>query len=240
MVPSWLNCPKDLPEGRGTRVGVAIGVSSVRHRQLHLGILHSQNYPPKVLHLEWHHATKDDPLPHQWIPFWWVPIDLPPLRAEAVAGHCRRIWKRVEEEGLRIPYGLVYKGGKFSAQGRTQLAVGEIGLTCATFVLAVLATAGLKLLDLPTWEERDATRIAEDNAWHAGIVALMKATRADYEISDGHIAGVEQERGCSRFRPEEVAGACGLPGKSPSKHKFDEVRPLGALIRAVLLPEPPG
>jgi hypothetical protein len=141
-------------------------------------------------------------------------------------------WQR---GGQRIPYGLAYDGGKFRADGRMELASGELGLTCATFVLAVLAGAGLTLLDLATWDQRDDKRRADDDAWHASIVAFLKKTKTDDDITDEHIAGVESEKNCARYRPEEVAGACGL-GPAVEKVSFQHVQPPARLIADSLLP----
>jgi hypothetical protein len=230
MCLDWLREPLSLPAASGSTVGVAIAVSDPERDQLHIGVLHAHDYPPEVLHLSWHFKTDNDRLPHDALSFWWVELDLPADRSSAVAGLCRRIIKRVraKDDGHLIPYGLIYRGGRFRSDGRVEFAAGEIGLTCATFVLAVLSGAGIGLLDLPTWPERP-----QDLQWHAHIVRSLRETKERRRnVSDEHIAGVEREAKCARYRPAEIAAACSL---TREQIPFDDVESLGAGVASVLL-----
>lgn len=122
---------------------------------------------------------------------------------------CRLISERHGDLGL--PYGLSYQIGRFDPQtAELLLDDGAVGLTCATFVLAVFASCGVRLIDTENWPERP-----EDAEWHKAIIAAL-SRRASPE----HIAAVTTETGCARFRPEEVAGASSL--EDPPR-QFEEV-----------------
>jgi hypothetical protein len=72
------------------------------------------------------------------------------------------------------------------------------GLTCSTFVIEVFRSAGIELLRYSDWpHNRDG-----DDKWHDHIVAEIR--RKDAE----HANAIAKEKGCARFRPEEVTGTC--------------------------------
>ena len=146
-------------------------------------------------------------------------------RAVAIAAYCRRVAKRRPP----IPYGVVYDGGKLTNEGMAELSGMATGLTCATFVLAALKWAGYELLELNTWSSR-----AEDDAWHSHIVKMLIAFYCDHHnlLSTDQIVAVARERGCARFRPEEVAAACAL---RPWPVAFRIVEPEGIAARTFLL-----
>jgi hypothetical protein len=75
----------------------------------------------------------------------------------------------------------------------------EHGLTCATFVLAVLRATGIELLDLAGWLPRE-----DDLVRHGELLALL---RGDQRVAEEHVDAVAGEVNCIRYRPEEVVGA---------------------------------
>ena len=93
-------------------------------------------------------------------------------------------------------------GSIFSKDGILHLGKKSNGLTCATFILAVFLSNGMELLLEEQWEHRN-----EDDYWHAYIVKMLEQTKSKYGISDTHIENIRREKGCVRFRPEEVAGS---------------------------------
>jgi hypothetical protein len=238
MEPSgWLREPRDLPTGPGAAVGITVGVSFAPKLQLHVGVLHADDgHPPRVLHLAWHHDLCNEPLPqNEAIPFWWASLPVPGPMAEDIAALCRRVAERAEDAGragnvgLKIKYGLVYEGGKFTMpDGVAVLAGREIGFTCATFVMAVLEGAGLPLLDWETWPSRP-----DDALWRAGVLALMTRTG----VEPAHIDRVAKEPIWTRYRPHEVAGAA--RARLP-RARLPDVEPLAQHILRVLLPGAPG
>src|SRR5690606_9266462 len=82
-------------------------------------------------------------------------------------------------------------------------------LTCATFVLALCARVGIRLLKAEEWPARPQ----EDAAAFEQLIRWLKPR------DPVHAAEVEKEKGCVRFRPEEVAAsATHKPPPSPFEH----------------------
>ena len=188
-----------------------------RPDQRHTGILYRSDRGPRVLQLNWHHwASCDAPANELTYPValdseliylvsvacelvtsLYVEAPAAPPAIGARASPVRAVPK------LRLPYGLKYAGGGFARDGTLALRGNAVGLTCATFVLAVFDYAGVLLLDVGGWPSR-----SEDAAWHATIVDQLGQGRR--RASPEHIAAVRAEIPCARFRPEEVAAAGAL------------------------------
>jgi hypothetical protein len=100
------------------------------------------------------------------------------------------------------------------------LGPGAKGLTCATFILAVFNSVGVKLVDEEGWPIRQD----EDRRF-------LEVVR-NFATSE-HLALLEQEinEGCKRIQPQEVLGACAcaLPAT------FDASCEAGAQILGKLL-----
>lgn len=179
---------------------VAVAVKSVGpdRRQRHAGIFHRDPTTREVmlLHLAWHHDLRNELTEsNRWL---WVDPPIPSRRARNVAAKCRQIWRANEHD--RIPYGFSPPSDCFDAEAHEYLVgPSRHGLTCATFVLAVFAHAGLLLARIETWPlARD-----EDREWQQMIAQSLEASGAD----KAHVAAVRSGIGCARFRPEEVAAA---------------------------------
>ena len=93
------------------------------------------------------------------------------------------------------------------------------GLTCATYILAVLDSIGLALLDEQTWSARP-----DDAAWQERILALLRETPG---VPLAHLQAVMNTVGIERIRPEEVAGCF---ASFPSPFNFENATSLGAQI----------
>lgn len=76
----------------------------------------------------------------------------------------------------------------------------RLGLTCATFILAVFEAAGISLIKYDTWPENRPS----DFEWQKQIITALRRTRS---ATPEHIKAVEGDVGSARYRPEEVAGA---------------------------------
>lgn len=202
MPQAWVRAVTDLPPASRSAVGVGICVSDPEVFQLHVGVVHrGYTGPARLLHLAFHAFLVDEQLPSDDLHYVWVELNLDSDRAEAVAGLCRRIAKRPPE----VPYGLVYEGGSLADDGTAKFAGQEIGFTCSTYVLALLAAAGIRLLELRSWPSRSS-----DAAWHERVVQMLEDYRRRHpeRLTAGHVNKVRSEKVCARFRPEEVAGAC--------------------------------
>ncbi len=203
MQPPWLHGFSAVSQtDDATLLGVAVCVSDMDVPLIHAGIVHrSAGRPLRLLHLAFHAKVIDEGMPSEGLEYYWTPLRMDPDRAETFAAFCRHLARRRP----RIPYGVLYRGDTLSDEGTVLLSGGAVGLTCATFVLAVLKWAGFELLDLGSWIHRP-----EDTDWHAHIVEMLSRFRERNPelISHQHIEAVRSEKGCARFRPEEVAAAC--------------------------------
>lgn len=155
---------------------------------------------PHALHLAWHHhvSTKDLEKPFAW--------SVPPLREEklrVLSRLCRRVSMCYRDKGYRgIAYAFRYVGGRFDENSGEFLCADGIGLTCATFVMAVFETRGCSLLEMDSWPAR-----SKDVEWQEDVIKkLEQHPNRDHNIAN-HIKALRNEVGCARFRPEEVAAA---------------------------------
>jgi hypothetical protein len=126
------------------------------------------------------------------------------------------------EDGFLIPYSLFFKSTSFTDEGVLKLGDNELGLSCSTFVLAILEKAGVQLIKLDDWDVRE-----EDKSAHSDLIVLLRKYQRGFSISTTHIENVEKEVGCVRYRPQEVAAAAIL---NPHPAKFEETAVLGELI----------
>lgn len=179
---------------------VAVAIANLPHGT-HTGIVHrdpSQGF--LLLEHAFHYDLRNDAPSSE---YGWVTPNIPLERARSVAGVCRLIWRRNSEgRNLGFPYALRHdSSSRFDTLTGT-LVLGQQGkgLTCATFVLVVFNSCGLPLLDFVNWPFRDA-----DEEWQRKIVEILRRKLCD-DIE--HVEAVESEIGSSRFRCEEVAGAC--------------------------------
>jgi hypothetical protein len=165
----------------------------------HCGILYAADTHRVMLHLAWHKILLHEPIPSpKKEKYAWVAPALPPERALAVARLCARVWRAHRRYGL--PYGLRYDATTFHRTGEVKLGPDEVGLTCATFVIAVFRRGGVELLRQQEWPDRpdDVDRQRE----------LVAALRDDPKVPRAHCDAIEREIGAVRYRPTEVAGAC--------------------------------
>lgn len=214
--------PQDLD---GVRF-VAVAVAQVDAAQNHVGVLHrTEAGMVEMLHLAWHKELRNQsPRPRLVV----TQPDLARSRARSVAAMCRLVWGRHREAGL--PYGLRYRSGRFDPiTAELLLDDDAAGLTCATFVLALYASCGVRLIDCATWPARE-----DDAEWHENIIEMLRL----HGVESEHIAAVAEETGCARFRPEEVAGAC-LSDELPGATEQIRAAGLEVVERLRGLPGPP-
>ena len=201
-------------------VHVAVAICSIDGSQRHIGILHRDTEADQVLLLDlaWHHRLRNEPLGGSWL---WVEPAVNARRLVQVAAICRRVWR---SNRLGIPYALSHPTECFDENtGAFLLGPTRLGLTCASFVLAMFDAAGLPLAQYDTWPtNRDG-----DAEWQLRIVEKLAETAA----SAKHVHAVSIEIGSVRFRPEEVAGAATT---SPLPAGFDVAADRAAQILALL------
>jgi hypothetical protein len=139
------------------RVGLAICQTSSNNDLWHAGVLHrSEEGKVQLLHLEYHRQLSNEDFKSQWskYKFCWVIPNVPKPRMASLAAKCRLIWDRLGKS--EIPYGFNYKETAFDRSGALKLGNSEIGLTCATFVLAVFKFEGFDILKQEEWPLRPA------------------------------------------------------------------------------------
>ncbi|TMQ12946.1 MAG: hypothetical protein E6J90_15705 [Deltaproteobacteria bacterium] len=180
---------------------------------LHCGIFfRASDEALRILHLAFHYQLAVD---HSFDGWAYVAPQIDPIELGVLAGFCSLL--NSVQPG--IPYGFEYQASKFDDEGRFVPGPGESGLTCTTFVLAVFKWARLALLIPETWQSR-----TEDvEAQRRLIVFLQRAA------SPQHVAAVEAEVGCMRFRSEEAAAATAM---TPRPVGFPEASAAGVQVRA--------
>jgi hypothetical protein len=177
-------------------VAVAIGRINPPPRNTHAGVIYKDRDRLRMIHLGWHHQLHDSEWRYGQNYAYVVP-EIPPERANAVAASCRLI--RRKQPGIPYAFRLVEDVRFDMTTGDIVLSKGALGLNCSSFVLIVFLQAGIRLIQLETWEERP-----EDREWQQYLLDLLIRTNAPA----GHIEAVRMEIGCASIKPEEVAGAC--------------------------------
>jgi hypothetical protein len=179
---------------------------------LHAGVVfRSSDGQGAVVHLAWHCKLECEPLSG------WAHVvpDIDPVDLVVIAAHCVTL-RRARPN---IPYGLAFETSTFDDDGKFVPGPGESGLTCATFVLAIFEWARVPLLERATWEPR-----SDDVAIQQTLVGYLKKTAT---ARPEHIAAVEAEVGCVRFRSEEAAAASAMTGRPVA---FERAAPSGVVV----------
>lgn len=99
----------------------------------------------------------------------------------------------------RIPYGIKYwPGACFDDAANFSPSVEDIGLTCATFVMAMFESQSETIIDTANWPSRPG-----DKDWAAHIIDDLSCT-GNSEHADIQAKSLEN---AVRFKPLEVAAA---------------------------------
>lgn len=159
-----------------------------------------------MLHLAWHFDLRNEEANDR---YHWVDPDLPKPRLRSVAALCRQIWRKNGKNA--IPYAFSHPSDCFDGgTGEFLLGPTKLGLTCATFVLAVFESAGIRLIDYAS----PVPARSGDREWQEKIVDLLERQGATSE----HVDAVKGQIGGVRYRPEDVAGGATV---SPLPAQFD-------------------
>jgi hypothetical protein len=190
----------------------------------HTGLIYcSKKDEPWMMHLAWHLIYKHESLPAN--EYHWVRISYPLSRLKASVKYCEHISKRIKG----IPYGNRYLGGQINEKGKyIPSSEEENGLTCATFILAILKGMGIQLIDIDSWQSRP-----NDVDFQNWIVSKMQKS-SEITVKEEHIEKIKEKHGI-RYRAEEVTGAASLaPENRPVK--FSEALIPAEEIRKSLSP----
>lgn len=188
----------DVSGKYSAHIGVAVHCNGQ-----HAGVLFrvDKQAEAKILHLAWHYDLRKESVNRKYA---WVVPNVPQQRAKQVAAYCRLVWDRSKNN--RIPYGFSPPNDCLTASGDIKLGPSKLGLTCATFVLAVFDVTALPLVDYSTWSPRE-----DDRIWQQETLRELEKG----EASQDHIDAVRNEIGSIRYRPLEVGGAA-ASGKRPA------------------------
>ncbi|MGQ2985194.1 hypothetical protein [Flavobacterium sp.] len=137
---------------------------------------------------------------------------------DAIALQIPSLCELIKDKHGKIDFGIKYTNSKFNGDGTLVYAKGDIGLTCATFILSILNSAGIILIDLESWKER-----ATDFEWQTEILKYYTSVNnATPEIFRSELLSHYKDNlGCFRFKPEEVAAASSAE-VMPSKMDYCE------------------
>lgn len=165
----------------------------------HLGIIFNEKGNQlKVMELGWHHTFYVSDIPHRSCGLA-IPLALPPKAGKSVVATMRAVSRKKP----KIAYGIDFIASKGSFVGSVYTPPkGSDGLTCASFVLEVLRSAAVPLIQEGTWTESDANR-----AWAADVVRILRERGADAR----HVDAVERGISGLRLVPFELAAAASLP-----------------------------
>jgi len=154
---------------------------------------------------------------------WCIKLNVPQARLPAVTAFLRR----VQKNHSRIPYGFSSAEQAWfnSVTGGLRDAVIGEGLTCITFVLALLAGAGLPLTIPETWPTRE-----DDEVQKSEWVERFSHNRAVMGPDEGsHFDAIIETPNEVRIRLSELLGAA-TDVTLPSQ--FERARILGLQLRS--------
>lgn len=189
--------------------GVFAGVILERLKSdwTHVGFLYRiEDSDAYVLHLWGHRKLMHEPPREGQL---CVLCEIEPVRLPSLAAFARRLYRKNKNQG--IPYAFSSpEQDWFSAEGSLLLGPERLGLTCGNFVLALYRAAGLPLVQLDTWPERE-----DDAAWQQSVLDEWAPAIAEAkQKTQGHFAQVRNEIGTVRCRPAEI-GAAALASEFP-------------------------
>ena len=172
-------------------VGIALALNGK-----HAGLCYEFDGVHKLLHLAFHRDLRSEQITSEYA------IVVPDLEVEdgdILVAFAEAVWEMNKNE--KILFGFGSPEDVFDLDASNYLYGGQaIGLTCASFVLAVFHRAMLPLVEYKSWT---ASR-PRGTVWHEHIVGIL---RRQYAFDDEHIRKVEQMVPAVRFRPEEVAAS---------------------------------
>lgn len=157
-----------------------------------------------LFHVKWHKRLGyEGGWPIDSPGLWVVPQALDD-HLQTVAMLCRGIARRIRSGlPLRIPYSLRYDPKVRFRHPNGELELGdESGLSCATFVLAMFASAGIQLVKAETWPPRPG----EDMVFVDKLDPLVQRIPGGPSVV--RRLRSELEPGVVRIRPDEMFGAC--------------------------------
>jgi hypothetical protein len=184
--------------------------------ELHAGcVATSSGKEPVLLHLAWDKDFRVEKIPTDWA---WVECSaLPEQELRAASNFAIGLSK----DRPLLRYSMIATDPTLDGEGK--LVDGVCGVTCTTFVYALLKRVGIQLVDMTTWP----TNRPADHAAQQKLAAILQ--RDSVEHAEGEAAAVGR---VPRLRPEELAAASTLGVETP--HGFAVVDPRARELRTQL------
>lgn len=211
----YVHSPQKKPYSEIANLAVAI---SGDEDQRHLGVLIriEPEEDLKFIHLAFHYDLRcDEPDTNA---FYVECSGLDPEEQLSFA-----VWVEAvrDANGADIPYSFAYASGNFDPGGRFIKRAEGVGLTCATFVVALFEDFAFPIVDVESWRPRP-----DDVGFQEKIVKLLA------RFWPGPHAEAQRESigKASRFRPEEICGCAHVCDGTPLR--FQEGVGLGAEVLA--------
>lgn len=198
---------------------------------VHIGFVYRKESGEIVLsHLGWHRHFYGSQVVED--AYLWLESCLDSDLSEQVAAYLESVNERNPYDS--IPYSIHYPTNPFDDLGKYLARADGQGLTCATYVLAVLERLSIPLINRGSWPQGRE----EDVAWAAMILDSLPQWQPP--ATPEHIAAQEHAvPNVVRFRPEEIATAFdaypGLCEFSESAIYFDEIKEFAPKVRAEVL-----
>lgn len=151
---------------------------------------------------------------------WGIP-DLPEDRLTDIAAKAILV-QDVNKAG-RVPYGFSVPDGFFDNEtGEMLLSPNNIGLTCATFILAVFHMARIRLIDYSSWHKRESDHTAQEE-----LANFIEKQAEMTGINKEDIKAIREQINGIRYRPEEVIASAMT---SPEINTMEQLEPLGKKV----------
>jgi len=194
-------------EGNLEAFTCAVVLVRISESQFHLGLGRADDPTEPVLHLAWHRRLRDEPLVAviKEDPAATIRLALDPLIDETLQILSEQIATKYANRRKFFVYGF---GEVSTTFDRSTGEPSELdpAFTCATFVLALLRSVGVTLLDAARW--RDPT--PDDLSWQRDMrVSLLESIAQGIHGADLPYAKERllHDLDSRRYRPTDVAGA---------------------------------
>ena len=215
-----------LPEAVCDRLSesqdVGLVLCRTPHGNTHTGITFAWAGQLYLYHQAFHYLTRaeafDEEITRIGGASLVVAVPYPPARQKAIAGFLNSL-RLVDPQ---YPYSLRYDPDAVidPVLGRLVTNAG-LGLSCVSFVLAILRSCRVQLVDAATWP----TDRPEDLLAQESLIGFLTG-----RTTPEHLEAVKAERGCTRIRAEEAVAAGGFL-QYPVQYDVAEPASIGLLVR---------
>lgn len=158
-----------------------------------------------MLHLAWDHDLRNEVLPdHVARKYLAASLAIGPIRSKAIAHYCLEVYEANYANG--IPYAFGDPLGSFDGHRNFIPGTQRVGLTCASFVLAVLEQAGINIINRDGWGPN-----YDDSQFFQWVIRALRGEIENVPAAGrpDHADEVQKQvaAGAVRYRPIEIAGA---------------------------------